>query len=46
MMQAFNYYGCNFRADPSREGTGRVTMFRHGINNSYTIECSFLGPWR
>lgn len=46
LINEFSYSSCNFAVQPSREGTGRVWAYRRGIVNSYTIECSFMGPWR
>ncbi|XP_029453105.1 cytosolic carboxypeptidase 3 isoform X2 [Rhinatrema bivittatum] len=39
----FSFSGCKFRVHRSKEGTGRVVMWKMGINNSYTIESSFCG---
>uniref|UniRef100_A0A3P9KHE2 Peptidase M14 domain-containing protein n=1 Tax=Oryzias latipes TaxID=8090 RepID=A0A3P9KHE2_ORYLA len=34
---------CKFRVQKSKEGTGRICMWRLGIQNSYTMETSFGG---
>ncbi|XP_013861062.1 cytosolic carboxypeptidase 2 [Austrofundulus limnaeus] len=39
----FSFRSCNFRVQKSKEGTGRVVMWRLGIRNSYTMEASFGG---
>ena len=41
----FSYYNCLFGLHKSKESTGRAVIFREfGIQNSYTLECSFCGP--
>ncbi|XP_072278006.1 cytosolic carboxypeptidase 2 [Pyxicephalus adspersus] len=39
----FFFKGCKFKVQKSKEGTGRIVMWRHGIRNSYTIESTFGG---
>ncbi|KAM9302117.1 cytosolic carboxypeptidase 2 [Gastrophryne carolinensis] len=39
----FFFKGCKFKVQKSKEGTGRIVMWRHGIKNSYTMESSFGG---
>lgn len=39
----FSFKSCKFRVQKSKEGTGRVTMWKLGIKNSYTMEASFGG---
>ncbi|XP_023566627.1 cytosolic carboxypeptidase 2 isoform X2 [Octodon degus] len=39
----FSFHSCNFKVQKSREGTGRVVMWRMGIRNSYTLESTFGG---
>ncbi|KFV65797.1 Cytosolic carboxypeptidase 3, partial [Dryobates pubescens] len=39
----FSFPDCRFRVRKSREGTGRVVMWKMGINNSYTLEASICG---
>nr|XP_015194124.1 PREDICTED: cytosolic carboxypeptidase 2 [Lepisosteus oculatus] len=39
----FSYKGCKFRVQKSKEGTGRIVMWRMGITNSYTMESTFGG---
>ncbi|XP_030071192.1 cytosolic carboxypeptidase 3 isoform X2 [Microcaecilia unicolor] len=39
----FSFTGCKFKVQKGKEGTGRVTMWKMGINNSYTMESSFCG---
>ncbi|XP_068595948.1 cytosolic carboxypeptidase 2-like [Brachionichthys hirsutus] len=39
----FSFKSCKFRVQKSKEGTGRVTMWRLGIKNSYTMEATFGG---
>ncbi|NXG53676.1 CBPC3 carboxypeptidase, partial [Psilopogon haemacephalus] len=36
----FSFPDCRFRVRKGREGTGRVVMWKMGINNSYTLEAS------
>nr|XP_038025168.1 cytosolic carboxypeptidase 3 isoform X2 [Anas platyrhynchos] len=45
----FSFPDCRFRVRKSKEGTGRVVMWKMGINNSYTLEASICGSklgWR
>ncbi|KAG5839895.1 hypothetical protein ANANG_G00209970 [Anguilla anguilla] len=39
----FSYRSCKFRVQKSKEGTGRVVMWKLGIANSYTMESTFGG---
>lgn len=39
----FSFPDCHFRVQKSKEGTGRVVMWKMGINNSYTLEASICG---
>ncbi|KAM4573445.1 cytosolic carboxypeptidase 2 [Odontesthes bonariensis] len=39
----FSFQSCKFRVRKSKEGTGRIVMWRLGIKNSYTMEASFGG---
>ncbi|KAK6472507.1 cytosolic carboxypeptidase 2-like isoform X3 [Huso huso] len=39
----FSFKSCKFRAQKSKEGTGRIVMWRMGIPNSYTMESTFCG---
>ncbi|XP_030334483.1 cytosolic carboxypeptidase 3 isoform X2 [Strigops habroptila] len=39
----FSFPDCSFRVRKSKEGTGRVVMWKMGINNSYTLEASICG---
>ncbi|KAM6960522.1 cytosolic carboxypeptidase 2 [Aplochiton taeniatus] len=39
----FSFRSCKFRVQKSKEGTGRITMWRLGIRNSYTLESTFGG---
>ncbi|XP_032977829.1 cytosolic carboxypeptidase 2 isoform X2 [Rhinolophus ferrumequinum] len=39
----FSFPSCNFKIQKSKEGTGRVVMWRMGILNSYTMESTFGG---
>ncbi|XP_051778387.1 cytosolic carboxypeptidase 2 isoform X1 [Erpetoichthys calabaricus] len=39
----FSYKSCKFRVQKSKEGTGRIVMWRLGIVNSYTMESTFSG---
>ncbi|XP_071199806.1 cytosolic carboxypeptidase 2 isoform X2 [Salvelinus alpinus] len=39
----FSFRSCKFRVHQSKEGTGRVVMWRLGIKNSYTMESTFGG---
>ncbi|POI36144.1 hypothetical protein CIB84_000106, partial [Bambusicola thoracicus] len=45
----FSFPDCCFRVQKSKESTGRVVMWKMGINNSYTLEASVCGSelgWR
>ncbi|KAK5867701.1 hypothetical protein PBY51_012167 [Eleginops maclovinus] len=39
----FSFKSCKFRVQKSKEGTGRIVMWRLGIKNSYTMEATFGG---
>ncbi|XP_055365727.1 cytosolic carboxypeptidase 2 isoform X2 [Betta splendens] len=39
----FSFKSCKFRTQRSKEGTGRIAMWRLGISNSYTMEATFGG---
>ncbi|XP_074980360.1 cytosolic carboxypeptidase 3 isoform X2 [Caretta caretta] len=39
----FSFPDCNFKVQKSKEGTGRVVMWKMGIRNSYTLEATFCG---
>nr|XP_009938482.1 PREDICTED: cytosolic carboxypeptidase 3 [Opisthocomus hoazin] len=39
----FSFPDCRFRVRKSKEGTGRVVMWKMGISNSYTLEASICG---
>ncbi|XP_023118182.2 cytosolic carboxypeptidase 2 isoform X2 [Amphiprion ocellaris] len=39
----FSFKSCKFRVQRSKEGTGRIVMWRLGIKNSYTMEATFGG---
>ncbi|XP_061678357.1 cytosolic carboxypeptidase 2 [Syngnathoides biaculeatus] len=39
----FSFKSCKFQVQKSKEGTGRVAMWRLGIKNSYTMEVTFGG---
>ncbi|XP_032441480.1 cytosolic carboxypeptidase 2 isoform X3 [Xiphophorus hellerii] len=39
----FSYKSCRFKVQKSKEGTGRIVMWRLGIKNSYTLEATFGG---
>ncbi|KAM3870004.1 cytosolic carboxypeptidase 2 [Diretmus argenteus] len=39
----FSFRSCKFRVQKSKEGTGRIVMWRLGIKNSYTMESTFGG---
>lgn len=42
--ESFSYEECNFNIQKTKETTARVVMSKVGIQNSYTLECSFWGP--
>lgn len=42
-LPQFSFKSCKFRVQKSKEGTGRITMWKLGIKNSYTMEASFGG---
>ncbi|VDP73230.1 unnamed protein product [Echinostoma caproni] len=39
----FDYEKCRFGVQREKEGTGRISMWREGIANSYTLEATFCG---
>ncbi|KAJ7329969.1 hypothetical protein JRQ81_016143 [Phrynocephalus forsythii] len=39
----FSFSDCSFKIQKSKEGTGRVVMWKMGISNSYTLEVTFCG---
>ncbi|XP_016423776.1 cytosolic carboxypeptidase 2-like [Sinocyclocheilus rhinocerous] len=39
----FSFRSCKFKMHKSKEGTGRIVMWRLGIRNSYTMESTFGG---
>ncbi|XP_064369569.1 cytosolic carboxypeptidase 2 [Dromaius novaehollandiae] len=39
----FSFRSCKFKVQKSKEGTGRIVMWRMGISNSYTMETAFGG---
>ncbi|XP_040293939.1 cytosolic carboxypeptidase 2-like isoform X1 [Bufo bufo] len=39
----FSFSACKFQVQKSKEGTGRVVMWKMGIQNSYTLEATFCG---
>ncbi|XP_073328656.1 cytosolic carboxypeptidase 2 [Pagrus major] len=39
----FSFKSCKFRVQKSKEGTGRIAMWRLGVKNSYTMEATFGG---
>ncbi|XP_008409828.1 cytosolic carboxypeptidase 2 isoform X2 [Poecilia reticulata] len=39
----FSYKSCRFKVQKSKEGTGRIVMWRLGIKNSFTLEATFGG---
>ncbi|XP_007951098.1 cytosolic carboxypeptidase 3 [Orycteropus afer afer] len=39
----FSFSACKFNVQKSKEGTGRVVMWRMGIRNSFTMEATFCG---
>ncbi|XP_043943115.1 cytosolic carboxypeptidase 3 [Protopterus annectens] len=39
----FSFSDCKFKVQKSKEGTGRVVMWKLGVSNSYTMEASFCG---
>ncbi|XP_063053055.1 cytosolic carboxypeptidase 2 isoform X2 [Engraulis encrasicolus] len=39
----FSFSSCKFQVQKSKEGTGRIVMWRLGIRNSYTMESTFGG---
>ncbi|XP_078526224.1 cytosolic carboxypeptidase 3 isoform X2 [Lissotriton helveticus] len=41
--EKFSILACKFKVQKSKEGTGRVVMWRMGIRNSYTMEATFCG---
>uniref|UniRef100_A0A8D0G665 Cytosolic carboxypeptidase 2 n=1 Tax=Sphenodon punctatus TaxID=8508 RepID=A0A8D0G665_SPHPU len=41
--EKFSFHSCKFKVQKSKEGTGRIVMWRMGILNSYTMESTFSG---
>ncbi|XP_036283474.1 cytosolic carboxypeptidase 3 isoform X2 [Pipistrellus kuhlii] len=39
----FSFSACKFNVQRSKEGTGRVVMWKMGIRNSFTMEATFCG---
>ncbi|KAL2777711.1 cytosolic carboxypeptidase 3 isoform a [Daubentonia madagascariensis] len=39
----FSFSACKFNIQKSKEGTGRVVMWKMGIRNSFTMEATFCG---
>uniref|UniRef100_A0A8D2JQ28 AGBL carboxypeptidase 3 n=1 Tax=Sciurus vulgaris TaxID=55149 RepID=A0A8D2JQ28_SCIVU len=39
----FSFPACKFNVQKSKEGTGRVVMWKMGIRNSFTMEATFCG---
>uniref|UniRef100_A0A452EQL0 AGBL carboxypeptidase 3 n=1 Tax=Capra hircus TaxID=9925 RepID=A0A452EQL0_CAPHI len=39
----FSFSSCKFNIQKSKEGTGRVVMWKMGIRNSFTMEATFCG---
>ncbi|KAM9570583.1 cytosolic carboxypeptidase 2-like isoform 4-T6 [Salvelinus alpinus] len=39
----FSFGSCKFKVQRSKEGTGRVALWRLGVLNSFTLETSFCG---
>uniref|UniRef100_A0A8C8C7K1 Peptidase M14 domain-containing protein n=1 Tax=Oncorhynchus tshawytscha TaxID=74940 RepID=A0A8C8C7K1_ONCTS len=39
----FSFGSCKFKVQRSKEGTGRVSLWRLGVLNSFTLETSFCG---
>ncbi|KAF7224809.1 cytosolic carboxypeptidase 2 isoform X2 [Nothobranchius furzeri] len=39
----FSFKSCKFRVEKNKEGTGRISMWKLGIRNSYTMEATFGG---
>ncbi|XP_017198176.3 cytosolic carboxypeptidase 3 isoform X8 [Oryctolagus cuniculus] len=42
-LQKFSFSACKFSVQKSKEGTGRVVMWKMGIRNSFTMEATFCG---
>ncbi|XP_078593876.1 cytosolic carboxypeptidase 1-like isoform X1 [Branchiostoma floridae x Branchiostoma japonicum] len=41
--QQFCWQNCNFAVEKSKEGTGRVVVWRMGVTRSYTMESTYCG---
>ena len=42
---SFDFDTCNFNVQKSKENTARVVVWRRfSLLNSFTLECSFMGP--
>uniref|UniRef100_A0A8C9UE14 Cytosolic carboxypeptidase 2 n=1 Tax=Serinus canaria TaxID=9135 RepID=A0A8C9UE14_SERCA len=39
----FSFSSCKYQVQKSKEGTGRVSMWRLGVSHSYTLEMAFSG---
>ncbi|KAM9215925.1 cytosolic carboxypeptidase 3 [Dugong dugon] len=39
----FSFSACKFNVQKSKDGTGRVVMWKMGIRNSFTMEATFCG---
>uniref|UniRef100_A0A674H2Z9 Cytosolic carboxypeptidase 2 n=1 Tax=Taeniopygia guttata TaxID=59729 RepID=A0A674H2Z9_TAEGU len=39
----FSFSSCKYQVQKSKEGTGRVSMWRLGVSHSYTLEVAFSG---
>ncbi|MGH0115601.1 UNVERIFIED_CONTAM: hypothetical protein FKN15_037924 [Acipenser sinensis] len=39
----FSFQSCKFKVQRSKEGTGRVALWRMGVTNRFTLETSFCG---
>ncbi|XP_035499423.2 cytosolic carboxypeptidase 2 [Scophthalmus maximus] len=42
-LPQFSFKSCKFQVQRSKEGTGRIAMWKLGIRNSYTMEATFGG---
>ncbi|XP_048112703.1 cytosolic carboxypeptidase 2-like isoform X3 [Alosa alosa] len=41
--EMFSFQNCKFKVQRSKEGTGRIALWKLGILNSFTLETSFCG---
>lgn len=39
----FGLHNCTFNVDKSKEATGRVVVWRMGVERSYTMESTYCG---